>query len=71
VGTDGYMAPEIHLNHKYNGEKVDIFALAVILFTMLTGQKPFEAARPDSYLFVTLAKGNYDEFWDGYILNLC
>jgi serine/threonine protein kinase len=61
------MAPEIHLNQKYCGEKVDIFALAVILFKMMTKQEPFEVARPDDRLFVALAKGNYDEFWNGYI----
>jgi serine/threonine protein kinase len=41
------MAPEIHLNRKYQGEKVDVFALGVILFNMLYNQKPFEAARAD------------------------
>ena len=35
-GTITYMAPELHLQKSYTGEGVDLFAAAIILFTMLT-----------------------------------
>ncbi|MBI1900411.1 MAG: serine/threonine protein kinase [Planctomycetia bacterium] len=40
VGTVHYMAPEI-ANGRY-GKEIDIYALGIILFEMLTGQVPFE-----------------------------
>ena len=36
LGTMNYMAPEIHLNQPYDGQKVDVFAAAIILFVMVT-----------------------------------
>lgn len=50
-GTLHYMAPEI-LNVKdcetkgYNGEQTDLFAMGVILFSMLMGRPPFREANP-------------------------
>jgi len=41
LGTPNYAAPEIVLEDGYN-EKVDIWALGVILFNMLTGFEPFK-----------------------------
>ena len=40
VGTVHYMAPEI-ANGRY-GREIDIYALGIILFEMLTGHVPFE-----------------------------
>jgi len=37
VGTEPYMAPEIHQNQPYSGTAVDLFALGTILFTMVKG----------------------------------
>ena len=44
LGTPEYMAPEIYKGN-YDGEKVDIFALGVILFNLITGIYPFEEAK--------------------------
>ena len=36
LGTESYMAPEIHLKKPYHGASVDLFATAIILFIMVT-----------------------------------
>ena len=41
LGTECYMAPEIHLNLPYSGEAVDLFASAIILFILYSGIPPF------------------------------
>lgn len=41
-GTGAYMAPEIVKRTPYNGIKIDIWALGVMLYTMLTGEMPFD-----------------------------
>ena len=40
VGTVGYRAPEITMKKGYD-QSVDIFSVGVVLFIMLTGQRPF------------------------------
>jgi serine/threonine protein kinase len=34
LGTEGYMAPEIHMKKPYIGASVDLFACGIILFIM-------------------------------------
>jgi serine/threonine protein kinase len=46
LGTQAYMAPEIHLGKAYQGPVVDLFAAAIILFIMLTQRPPFQSADP-------------------------
>ena len=46
LGTESYMAPEIHLRIDYNGGVVDLFAAAIILFVMVSGTPPFDQAKP-------------------------
>ncbi len=50
-GTLEAMAPEIYSGAGYDGEKVDIFALGVVLFVMVAGFFPFKEAtrRDDNY----------------------
>lgn len=41
-GTPSYMAPEIVSKQDYNGKFVDVWALGILLFTMLCGKFPFK-----------------------------
>ncbi|KAG9390520.1 Protein kinase domain [Carpediemonas membranifera] len=41
AGTQAFMAPEITLNHSYNGKHADIWALGVTLYDVLYGSLPF------------------------------
>jgi len=35
------MAPEIILEQPYDGKEIDLFASAIILFIMVSGNRPF------------------------------
>ena len=66
VGTDKYMAPEV-LNLKqrkskssYNPEKVDIFSLGVILFSLLLGTMPFWSADKEDSYYKFIIDGNFE-----------
>ena len=52
------MAPEIVNKQEYYGKPVDIWALGVLLYALLTGSFPFKG-RDDSELFVSIRKGIY------------
>lgn len=41
-GTGAYMAPEIVRRTPYSGIKIDIWALGIMFYTMLTGEMPFD-----------------------------
>ena len=56
TGTDGYMAPEIYLKLSYEGRVVDLFAAAVILFTLVQRNPPFNMA-------------TQNDVWYKYLLN--
>ncbi|MBI5958851.1 MAG: serine/threonine protein kinase [Chloroflexi bacterium] len=45
VGTPGYMAPEQGMGLPIDG-RADIYALAVMIFELLTGKTPFQAETP-------------------------
>src|SRR5262245_31789344 len=48
VGTVHYMAPEI--SHGRYGKELDLYALGVLLFEMLTGRVPFDGESPGEIL---------------------
>mmetsp|Transcript_13849 Transcript_13849/g.17566 ORF Transcript_13849/g.17566 Transcript_13849/m.17566 type:complete len:90 (+) Transcript_13849:573-842(+) len=64
LGTLSYMAPEIHLGKRYEGAKVDIFAAGIILFTTIAQRPPFHAAKRGDQLYLLLASGKYETFWN-------
>ena len=41
-GTTIYMAPKLIEKRAYDGFKIDVWALGIILYTMLTGVMPFD-----------------------------
>jgi serine/threonine protein kinase len=56
------MAPEIFEGREYNGHQVDIFALGVIVFTLVHGIFPFEeASDEDQYYAMYLC--NPQGYW--------
>jgi len=67
-GTAGYMAPEIQLGQKYSGQKVDIFAVGVLLFIMVAQHPPFKKAVSQD-AFYKLFCYNNEKFWEGMSMN--
>ncbi|VEU24045.1 DEKNAAC105109 [Brettanomyces naardenensis] len=49
-GTEAYMAPELIMKKPYSGIKTDMWALGVILYTMVAGEMPFDDSLPTDQL---------------------
>ena len=62
LGTAHSAAPEIY-KHFYDGERVDIFALGVILFNLVTGQYAFEEASPKDNNYRLIMIKMHKQFW--------
>ena len=62
LGTENFMAPEIHLRKPY-GKAVDVFALAVSLFIMVLGHKPFQNTQRSNIEYRCLTMNKADLFW--------
>jgi len=68
VGTQNYMAPEIHAHKPYSGVNVDLFAAGIILFIMYSHNPPFgRADTRDPYY--RLLVNNEARFWDMHSRN--
>jgi len=50
VGGLQHIAPEQICGSAYSGEKMDMWAAGIILYTLLVGRNPFKAAVPQQYL---------------------
>ena len=58
------MAPEIIEGKAYKGTSVDMFALGVVLFAMVTGVMPFDKrAHKDDQLYSYLIRNDESGYW--------
>ena len=64
VGTPFYMAPELHEERPHNGSEVDVFALGVILFTIIAGNFPFDRAMKSNAFYHLLLTKQHDTFFE-------
>lgn len=55
-GTPSYMSPELTMKREYDGRAVDMWALGVLLFVMLTGTFPFRG-HSESELYAKIQRG--------------
>lgn len=69
LGTESYMAPEIHARRPYIGTSVDLFACAIILFIMVTQHPPFTRAEPNDPFYRLLCANRADLFWKAHSKN--
>merc|ERR1719192_2368408 len=65
VGTEQYAAPELLLNQKYD-ERVDIFALGVMLFVAISGCQPFQRADKNDPWYKRIVAGKWEKFWKSH-----
>ena len=63
-GTVGYMAPEILGGKLYTGKNADLFALAVVLFIMVTGFQPFDNAKTNDTYYKFIAGNKPSLYWN-------
>ena len=63
AGTSLYFAPEIHAGLPHSGEQADMFAAAIILFTMVTGHMPFSKATSEDRVYSLFLHGEQATFW--------
>lgn len=64
IGTPNYAAPEIYLHRPYDGVKVDIFSMGVVLLNLVTCRMGFvQATRLDKYYRCIMAK-KYNMYWN-------
>jgi len=69
LGTESYMAPEIHARKPYNGASVDLFACGIILFITVTQHPPFTKAEPSDPFYRLLCANRADLFWKAHSKN--
>ncbi|KAG7897988.1 hypothetical protein KL935_004541 [Ogataea polymorpha] len=55
-GTSAYMAPELLRKTPYVGTKTDIWALGVILYTLVAGEMPFDDSLDEDALVVAVCE---------------
>ncbi|CAI2367835.1 unnamed protein product [Moneuplotes crassus] len=68
-GSGNYMAPEILLSQKYSGKCVDLFALGVILFVMVSKTPPFRKASHKDKQYILIGGNRPNKFWKHHSKN--
>jgi serine/threonine protein kinase len=62
-GTLGYMPPEQHAKKAYSGKAADMFAIAIVLFMMITQCQPFDEARVNDKYYRLIAGNKPSFYW--------
>ena len=62
-GTPSYMSPEIVRKHEYDGKPVDMWALGVLLYVMLTGTFPYRGVSEHD-LYQKIQRGQFKQNHD-------
>lgn len=63
VGTSSYFAPEINAGLAFSVEKADLFAAAIVLFTLVAGHMPFASATDKDQMYNLLVQNQQSSFW--------
>lgn len=63
IGTEAYLAPEIHEGKEYSGSAVDIFNIGIILFMMVTKTRPFEKPLKTDAYYKPICEMRSEMFW--------
>ena len=71
LGTHYYCAPEILEGKKYDGDKIDVFSIGAMLFTLKTKKFGFYEAKVNNIsskvvktLYKYIKNKQYDKYWD-------
>ena len=64
VGTKKFNPPEMLMNKPYDGFKVDIFCLGIILFDLITNIYPFGSSKKRDENYSCIINNKYEEFWN-------
>ena len=64
LGTPNYAAPEIFLKRPYNGIKIDIFSLGVILMNLVTAKMGFIEANINDKYYRYIMTHHYKYYWE-------
>ena len=62
-GTDNYAPPEIYLKLPYDGTKVDIFSLGVVLLTLTTCRIGFKKATINDPYYSLILSNRFESYW--------
>jgi serine/threonine protein kinase len=57
------MPPEQHAKKAYNGKAADLFAIAVVVFMMITQCQPFDEARVTDKYYRLIAGNKPSLYW--------
>lgn len=66
-GTKSYMAPEVLAAQPYRGEHADVWSSAVVMFTMMCGNPPFQLANKQDWWFNAVSLNRHDRFWAAHL----
>ena len=62
--SKNYTAPEVLMRKKYEGDKVDIFSLGVVLFALVSYTFGFKLAVPNDKYYRKIMLKKKDDYWD-------